>query len=106
MPQVRSGLPLARKEIASWAIATGAWKPSRASLLAQCAEDMARAMREEHITDKQGRRVRPKHAARFGEGAKQRTLWADIRTADPMHMEVAFKPVSYTHLTLPTIYSV
>ena len=83
--------PATRKEIAAWALSEKEWKPSRASLLAQCAEELARAMREEYITDSHGRRVRAKHAARFGEGPEQRTLWADIRTADPGHMEIAFK---------------
>ena len=82
--------PATRKELAVWAIAQNEWRPSRASLVAQCSEELARAMREEYITDNQGRRVPAKHAARIADGHKQRTLWADIRTADPEHMKVAF----------------
>ena len=83
--------PATKKEIAAWAIAEKEWAPGHAGLLAQCAEDLSRAMREEYITDERGRRVRAKHAARIGEGSKQRTLWADIRTADAEHMRIAFR---------------
>ena len=44
-------------------------------------------MREEYITDAQGRTVRAKHAARI----EQAVLGADIRTAPREHMEIAFK---------------
>jgi hypothetical protein len=48
-------------------------------------------MREEYITDPQGRRVRAKHAAMRLQGEIQLTLWDDIRTAGKEHMEVAFQ---------------
>lgn len=83
--------PASKRDIAAWAIATGEWSPSRASLIAQCADELGRAMREEVITDPQGRRVRAKHAATFGSGSEQRTLWADIRTAPRDHMATAFQ---------------
>ena len=75
------------REIAAWAVHNGLWKPRPADVINQCAEQVARAMREEYITDPQGRVVRAKHAARI----EQFVLWADIRTADPAHIEVAFK---------------
>ena len=79
------------KEIAAWAIRTGRWAPQPGSVIEQCAEELSRAMREEYITDQQGREVRAKHAARLREeNGKQVTLWADIRTASPEHMERAF----------------
>lgn len=52
-----------------------------------CAEQLARAMREEYIVDPQGRRVRAKHAARI----KQAVLWDDIRTASREHMQIALQ---------------
>jgi hypothetical protein len=52
-----------------------------------CAEDFAQAMREEYITDPQGRRVRAKHPVRKG----QITMWDDIRTASRGHMDASFK---------------
>lgn len=79
------------REIAAWAIDRGFWQPHRGDLINQCARELARAMREEYIEDPQGRRVRAKHAARQELEGQQRTLWADIRTADRSHIEVAFK---------------
>ena len=79
------------RDIAQWAIQIGRWQPQRGSLLEQCAEELSRAMREEHITDAQGRSVRAKHAARLKQGEKQITLWADIRTASREHMARAFQ---------------
>lgn len=79
------------REIAKWAIDIGRWSPQRGSLLDQCAEELSRAMREEHITDAQGRSVRAKHAARIKQGDKQITLWADIRRAPREHMARAFQ---------------
>jgi phage gp29-like protein len=65
-------------------------------MIAQCANDLSRAMREEYYTDPQGRQVRVKHAARYedkpenGDLGQQKTLWDDIRTADYDHMARAF----------------
>lgn len=83
--------PATARDIAAWAIRTKEWEPSRATIIDLCADELARAMREEYITDPQGRRVRAKHAAREGRGAVQQTLWADIRTAPRKHMEIAFQ---------------
>lgn len=48
-------------------------------------------MRDEYITDAQGRTVRAKHAAILrGDGPRQ-MVWADIRTATREHMEAAFQ---------------
>lgn len=60
-------------------------------MLKKCAEELSDAMREEYATDPQGRRVRVKHVARYGEGQAQIPLWADIRTATRAHMEIAFQ---------------
>ena len=79
------------REIAAWAIRTRLWEPQPGSVIDQCAEELSRAMREEYIIDPQGRSVRAKHAARIRENGKQQTLWADIRTANPEHMQRAFQ---------------
>lgn len=68
-------------DIAAWAVRGGHWEPHRQTVLKQCAEDLARAMREEFITGPNGKRVRAKHAARETRGDKQMTFWGDIRTA-------------------------
>lgn len=83
--------PASTREIAAWAIRRRLWYPQPWSLIEQCAEQIARAMREEYITDAQGRRIRAKHAARVDRGGEQITLWADIRTADRRHMAIAFQ---------------
>lgn len=56
-------LPATAHDIAIWAIEQGLWEPQRSTVVDRCAEEIARAMREEHITDPQGRRVRVKHVA-------------------------------------------
>lgn len=83
--------PATAKQIAAWAIRNRLWLPQPDSMLAELAEDLARAMREEYITDEQGRSVRRKHAARTVRDGKQLVLWADIQTATREHMEIAFQ---------------
>lgn len=79
--------PAAAREIASWAIRNKLWLPPHSALVAQCADDLARALREEYLVDPQGRTVRAKHAARV----EQKTLWDDIRTAPREHMDIALR---------------
>lgn len=83
--------PATSHEMAVWAMETGRWHPQRSAMLRKCAEELSDAMREEYLTDSQGRRVRSKHMARYGEGNAQIPLWADIRTATREHMEIAFQ---------------
>lgn len=83
--------PATARQIARWLIRTGRWDRSGESLVKMCARDVAEAMREEHYTDPQGRRVRTKHAAKFPAADGQTTLWDDIRTTERPFMERAFK---------------
>ncbi len=83
--------PATAKDLAKWAFGNGLWKPHPSALSSQCADDFAKAMREEYVTDPQGRRVRAKHAARIKVDGKQQALWDDIRTADRDHMESALQ---------------
>jgi len=83
--------PASTHEIAAWAVHGGLWQPQRADVIDQCANQISRAMREEYITDPQGRTVRAKHVARTERGGEQIRLWADIRTADRKHLEIAFQ---------------
>ena len=48
-------------------------------------------MREEYVTDPQGRRVRAKHVAIVDRAGEQLPLWADILTATREHMQIAFQ---------------
>lgn len=83
--------PASARDIAAWAVCTRRWQPQSDTIISQCAEQLSRAMREEYISDSQGRRVRAKHAATFREDGEQQTLWDDIRTASHEHMEIAFQ---------------
>jgi hypothetical protein len=80
--------PATTVEIALWAMNSHLWEPQREEVIHICAEQLARAMREEYIRDPQGRTVRAKHAAR--QAGTQTVLWDDIRTATRGHMEIAF----------------
>ena len=83
--------PASSRAIAAWAISQNLWQPQRGALISQCAEQPSRALREEYITDAQGRRVRTKHSARVEKHGEQLVLWDDIRTASRSHMRVAFQ---------------
>lgn len=83
--------PATTRQIATWAIQHRLWQPHRDTLVGQCAEQLSRAMREDYIKDPQGRTVRAKLAARYDTDGEQLVLWADIRTAEPEHMFVAFQ---------------
>lgn len=83
--------PATAQQIAKWAVAHRLWVPPPSTIISQCADHLAKAMREEYISDPQGRAVRAKHAARVEENGEQTTLWADIRTAPRKHMELAFR---------------
>ena len=87
--------PATSKQMAEWDIQHKQWVPHPARLVNLCADQLARAMSEEYITDAQGRRVRAKHVVRTQEGGKQLYLWDDIRTADHAYMEVAFQQRRY-----------
>ena len=83
--------PAQAHDIAVWAIRTERWKPQPETIINQCADQLSRAMREEYLTDPQGRRVRAKHVATLEQHGKQMIMWDDIRTASPIHMEIAFQ---------------
>jgi hypothetical protein len=84
--------PASARQIAAWAIRHRKWAPQPASLISRCADELAAAMRDEYMTDPQGRTVRVKHAAgyRSSDGPRQ-MIWADIRTASREHMATAFQ---------------
>jgi len=83
--------PATAHDIAGWAIQERRWQPSRSDMISQCADQIARAMREEYIIDPQGRKVRAKHVATEQRDGGQVALWDDIRTADRQHMTLAFQ---------------
>lgn len=83
--------PATTREVAAWLIRNNHWEPQQDAVISKCADDLANAMRNEYYTDKQGRRVRVNHAARFQDGEKQHTFWDDIRCASKTHMQVALQ---------------
>ena len=83
--------PASARDIGAWAIENGLWAPQQSFVLKQCAHELAQAMREEYITDPQGRSVRAKHAVITQRGGEQIALWADIHTATKEHLEIAFQ---------------
>ncbi|MGR3177230.1 MAG: hypothetical protein ACUZ8E_04135 [Candidatus Anammoxibacter sp.] len=83
--------PASTREMAAWAVRKNLWRPQPADVVDQCANQLSRAMREEHITDPQGRIVRAKHVARYERNGVQTSLWGDIRTANRQHMQIAFQ---------------
>ena len=83
--------PAEKRAIAAWAVRTGEWRPQPSLLIDQCADELARAMREDYFTDAQGRRVRAKHAAKMFREGMQGTFWGDIRTEDRPFLETAFQ---------------
>lgn len=82
--------PATARDVAAWAIDRQLWEPRTADIISQCADDLARAFREEYRTDPRGRRYRTKHAVRITRGGIQYSLWADIDSAPRGHMERAF----------------
>jgi hypothetical protein len=88
--------PTDRRTIAAWAYHEKLWKPPHKSAVDELAKDLGRAMRTEVMVDPQGRVIRRKYARRVevedmdGE-KKQMTLWDDITTASPEHMQISFQ---------------
>lgn len=80
--------PASRQEIAEWAVSQSRYQLTRGMAVAQCAEQIARAMRLEYVTDHKGRRVRKYYSARMRRDGKQLNLWGDRDSPLPF-MEVA-----------------
>jgi hypothetical protein len=83
-------LPAATKDVADWAIRTGRWRAPASIEVSVCAREIARAIREDYITDDQGKRVRVKHSVMTRRGEESLHLWHDMRRAERGHMELAF----------------
>ena len=83
--------PTDLQTVATWAVRERRWQAREADLISRCKDQLARALREEYITDRQGRRVRAKHPAPTYRNGKQLMLWDDIRTASRDHMRAAFQ---------------
>lgn len=82
--------PATAIEIAQWALDKRLWEIHPSRVLRQCADQVAEAMRQEYITDPQGRKVRVKHVAPYNEKGQMSLKWDDMRSASHGHMEMAF----------------
>lgn len=83
-------IPATAKEVAAWAIQEGLWEPRSSDILSRCADDLARAAREDYRTDARGRVYRARHPAKLMKDGQLRFEWADIDTASRDHMQRAF----------------
>ena len=81
--------PATKTQIAEWAMRRKLWELPREGKLRVLADDLAKAMRQEYITDRDGHRVRVKHPAKMARDGEQGTFWGDIRTENRAFMEVA-----------------
>ena len=72
---------------ANWAISNGKYKPKPIDEAARLATKLSRALRQEHFTDPQGRRVRLMHAITNREGQTKMTFWHDMRFASTDKMK-------------------
>jgi hypothetical protein len=82
--------PATSVDIARWAIGKKLWEIHPSKIVRQCADQIADAMRQEYITDPQGRRVRVKHVAPYDEKGQTSLRWDDMRSASHEHMETSF----------------
>jgi hypothetical protein len=82
--------PATAREVAEWAVSKGLLRPREHDPIADLAQDLARAWREEYRVDDQGRRYRAKHAVRITTSGVQYGFWADVDTAPRSHIEKAF----------------
>ncbi len=77
------------REASIWAVEKGLIDLRHVDPYDVLANDMARALREEYATDKQGRRYRVNHAVRITRQGVQYTMWAMLRAAPRAHMQKA-----------------
>ena len=72
--------PARKTEMAEWAIGHELWDIPREGKLRVLADDLAKAMRQEYITDADGHRVRVKHPVEMVRYGEQGMFWGDLRT--------------------------
>jgi hypothetical protein len=77
--------------VAHWAFTEGRWKRPPFDPEAILRRELARAMRNDHIKDPQGREVRKYHPVLHYEGERKISIWQTIDTARPDHMRVSFQ---------------
>lgn len=77
--------------VAQWAYAQGKWKPRKRDPAKELARDLARASRQDYITDEQGEPVRRRHSYPVSRGEVQLMLWVKIENATPEKMKLSLQ---------------
>lgn len=80
--------PASAEQLAEWAVAHDRFELTHGMAVSQCKEQIARAMRLEHVRDMKGRSIRKYYAARIREGGQLVMRWDDWN-ADRSFMEIA-----------------
>ncbi|MGQ0485561.1 MAG: hypothetical protein ACT4SY_09450 [Hyphomicrobiales bacterium] len=83
-------IPASARDASVWAVQNGLISLPEVDPYDVLADEMARALREEYATDRQGRRYRVNHAVRVTRRGVQYTMWAMLGTAPRSHMQRAF----------------
>ena len=88
-------VPVNPRAVAKYAIDSGKWDRKRATAITLCAQDIARALREDYFIDDRGRMVRARHSIREVKevaGKKvQQTFWDHHRTMSHAFAERSFQ---------------
>lgn len=82
--------PTSAREVVEWAVREGLLELPKIDPLDVLAGFMSRALREEYVTDDEGRRYRKNHAVRVTKNGVQTTFWGIMGFAHRSHMERAF----------------
>lgn len=80
-------IAVSAREAVKWGVALGILPMPEVDPLDQLADDMSTALREEHRTDRYGRRYRVNHAVRVTKYGVQYALWGVMEHSDREFME-------------------
>jgi hypothetical protein len=83
-------LAASAREASIWAVNEGLISLPEIDPYDALADEMARALREEYATDREGRRYRVNHAVRVTRRGVQYTMWSMLQSAPREHIQKAF----------------
>jgi hypothetical protein len=76
-------------DVAKWMVDTGRYDPRPLSIVKRCKQELVRALKDERITDPEGREVRANHCIRWREGDTLFSRWVGIYEAKPGRMRTS-----------------
>lgn len=80
------------KDVARWMIDNNHWQAPETVAMQKCADDLARAWREQYTIDSQGRKVRVRHSFEIkSETGEQLHLWGYWENLKPKQMALSFQ---------------